>query len=158
MRVWEEWEFTGFLSFIRVKDLVKEPSCTALSWPSRRHQKQPDMACRTTRLSATRGTHAISLPSDLRLCWLTNQTVFCIVLWTEDAGIKSHAHPSTNTLTNVPFNRPFYLSLLWTCGMTDKAPSDPLLPPREELHFHVYACNALRWSMVARVILCSILQ
>lgn len=75
----------------------------------------------------------------------------------EDAGTESRTRPSTNTLTNVPFNfslslsLSFYLSLSVyprTCGMTDKAPSDPTLPSLPSLRERItLSCACMQPSV-----------
>lgn len=119
--------WVSFLYFFRVNI---QQGIFSLSWPSRR-QESSLILLTGQHISQPPEAHGPSPPlrSPSAAEWRTKESQ--VVLGAEDADKETHAHPSTNTLTNVPLNCSFYLSLLWTCGMTDKAPSDLFLFPPE---------------------------
>lgn len=100
----------------------------ALSWPSRR-QESSLILLTGQHISQPPEPHRPSLPlrSPSAAEWRSKDS--WVVLGPEDADMETRAHPSVNTLTNVPLNCSFYPPLLLTCRLTDKAPSDLFLLP-----------------------------
>lgn len=130
----------------------------ALSWPSRR-QESSLILLTGQHISQPPEAHGPSPPlrSPSAAEWRTKESQ--VVLGAGDADMETHAHPSTNTLTNVPLNRSF-LSLSALNLQNDwQSPQWSLsLSPGEELDFHVHACNVLCLSAVACMKLWPILQ
>ena len=103
-------------------------------------RKQADIACRTTHLSTGRGTRGHLFPSDL--CLLLNDELKTpsAIFRAEHADKETHAHPSTNTVTNVPLNWLFIPLRSQSAEWLTKPPVISFYFPGEELDFHVHAC------------------
>ena len=123
--VWgTEWKFMWFLFFIYFFFHAEFLQGTVLHYLGHRGVKKTARfgSRDDTSLNRQRHTgHPPPLRSPSAAEWQTKD------FQAEDADTETHAHPSTNTLTNMPLNCSFYPPALWTYGMTDKAHSDLFL-------------------------------